>query len=73
MLVVQEYVGEMEGVEASLKQMAVTVAAVQQSAVLGLATWGQNELDEKQRRWDVLSKQVRKEKVGIHHSPSYII
>lgn len=54
----------MEAVESSLKQMAVAVAAVQQSAVPGLATWGQKELDEKRRRWDALSKQVRKEKTG---------
>lgn len=47
--------------EASLKQMVATVAAVQQSAVPGLSTWGQKELDEKQRRWESLSKQVRKD------------
>lgn len=51
----------MEGVAASLKQMVETVAAVQQGAVPGLATWGQKELDEKQRRWESLSKQVRKD------------
>lgn len=49
----------MEAVESSLKLLAVNVAAVQQTEVPGLATWGQKELDEKQRRWDVLSKQVR--------------
>lgn len=59
--------GEMEAVESSLKLMAVNVASVQQSAVPGLATWGQEELDEKQRRWDGLSKQVRKERTRNCH------
>lgn len=63
----------MEAVESSLKQMALTVAAVQQGAVPGLATWGQKELDEKQRRWDTLSKQVRKERTGNYISHSYVI
>ncbi|TSL61145.1 Utrophin [Bagarius yarrelli] len=53
----KEYVEEMEGVEASLNQVATNVAAVQQSAVPGLATWWQKELEEKQSRWDALSKQ----------------
>ncbi|XP_060750696.1 utrophin-like isoform X3 [Tachysurus vachellii] len=57
----KEYVGEMEGVAASLKQMVETVAAVQQGAVPGLATWGQKELDEKQRRWESLSKQLQQQ------------
>lgn len=56
--------GEMEAVESSLKETAVSVAAVQQSAVPGLATWGLKEVEEKQGRWDELSKQVRKERTG---------
>lgn len=58
----------MEAVESSLKQMAVSVAAVQQSAVPGLATWGQKELDEKRRRWDALSKQVTTERTWVSQS-----
>lgn len=40
--------------------MGENVAAVQQSAVPGLNSWGQKELDECQMRWDLLSKEVRK-------------
>lgn len=57
---VQEFVGEMESVESSLKQMGENVAAVQQSALPGLTSWGQKELDECQMRWDLLSKEVWK-------------
>lgn len=57
---VKEFVGEMESVESSLKQMGENVAAVQQSAVPGLASWGKKELDECQMRWDLLSKEVGK-------------
>lgn len=55
----------MEAVESSLKQMAVNVAAVHENAVPGLATWGQSDLDEKQRRWDALSRQVRRKGQGV--------
>lgn len=50
---------EIESVDSSLKQMAENVAAVQQSSVPALIRWGQEELDDRQRRWDVLSKEVR--------------
>uniref|UniRef100_W5K083 Utrophin n=1 Tax=Astyanax mexicanus TaxID=7994 RepID=W5K083_ASTMX len=53
----KECMGEMETVESSLKQMGENVAAVQQSAVSGLATWGQEELDGRQKRWETLSKE----------------
>ncbi|XP_053096621.1 utrophin isoform X2 [Pangasianodon hypophthalmus] len=69
----KEYVGEMEAVESSLKQMAVTVAAVQQSAVPGLATWGQKELDEKQRRWDALSKQLQQQQERVTESQEKVL
>uniref|UniRef100_A0A8B9HDG7 Utrophin n=1 Tax=Astyanax mexicanus TaxID=7994 RepID=A0A8B9HDG7_ASTMX len=55
---------KMETVESSLKQMGENVAAVQQSAVSGLATWGQEELDGRQKRWETLSKEVRKSMVS---------
>lgn len=55
----QELVSEIESVDSSLKQMAENVAAVQQSSVPALIRWGQEELDDRQRRWDVLSKEVR--------------
>ncbi|XP_035377237.1 utrophin-like isoform X3 [Electrophorus electricus] len=54
----KECVSGMEAVESSLKQMGESVCAVQQSAVPGLATWGQQEQEEKQKRWDALSKQL---------------
>ncbi|XP_030642262.1 utrophin isoform X2 [Chanos chanos] len=54
----KEYVGEMEAVEASLKQMAENVTALQETAVPGLTRWGQLGLEENQRRWDTLSKQL---------------
>ncbi|XP_051515683.1 utrophin-like isoform X5 [Myxocyprinus asiaticus] len=54
----KEFVGEMESVESSLKQMGEYVAAVQQSTVPGLTNWGQKEFDESQRRWDTLSKEL---------------
>lgn len=56
----QELVSEMESVDLSLKQMRENVTAVQQSSVPGLISWGQTELDNSQRRWDTLSKEVRK-------------
>ncbi|XP_076840282.1 LOW QUALITY PROTEIN: utrophin [Brachyhypopomus gauderio] len=49
---------EMAAVESSLTQMGENLAALQQSAVPGLATWGQQEQEERQRRWDTLSKQL---------------
>ncbi|XP_051517186.1 dystrophin-like [Myxocyprinus asiaticus] len=54
----KEFVGEMETVESSLKQMGENVVAVQQSAVPGLTSWGQKKLEESQRRWDMLSKEL---------------
>uniref|UniRef100_A0A9J8BHJ6 Utrophin n=1 Tax=Cyprinus carpio carpio TaxID=630221 RepID=A0A9J8BHJ6_CYPCA len=59
-LSVQELVSEMESVDLSLKQMRENVTAVQQSSIPGLISWGQTELDDSQRRWDTLSKEVRK-------------
>uniref|UniRef100_A0A673JHB2 Utrophin-like n=1 Tax=Sinocyclocheilus rhinocerous TaxID=307959 RepID=A0A673JHB2_9TELE len=59
-LSVQELVSEMQSVDSTLKQMRENVTAVQQSSVLGLISWGQTELDDSQRRWDTLSKEVRK-------------
>lgn len=50
----------MEAVESSLKQMGENVRAVQATAIVGLANWGQDKQDECQSRWDKLSKQVRK-------------
>ncbi|KAI5096115.1 utrophin [Silurus meridionalis] len=64
----KEYVGEMEAVETSLKQMAVNVAAVQQSAVPGLATWGQTELKEQQRRWETLSSRLQQQQERVNES-----
>ncbi|XP_058266375.1 utrophin isoform X2 [Hemibagrus wyckioides] len=69
----KEYVGEMEAVEASLKQMVATVAAVQQSAVPGLTTWGQKELDEKQRRWESLSKQLQQQQERVSESQEKVL
>ncbi|GAA6081561.1 utrophin, partial [Tachysurus ichikawai] len=69
----KEYVGEMEGVAASLKQMVETVAAVQQGAVPGLATWGQKELDEKQRRWESLSKQLQQQHDHVTESQEKVL
>ncbi|CAL8317063.1 unnamed protein product [Merluccius merluccius] len=54
----QEYVNEMESVESMLKQMRENVCAVQGAAVPGLASWGQESLDQCQTRWDELSKQL---------------
>ena len=51
----------MESVGSSLKQMRENVCAVQEAAVPGLTSWGQDGLDQCQARWDVLSKQVRRE------------
>lgn len=48
----------MESVEGSLKQMKENVSAVQAAAVPGLATWGQDKLDECRSKWEALSKQV---------------
>ncbi|KAG7248063.1 hypothetical protein CRUP_023551, partial [Coryphaenoides rupestris] len=59
----QEYVNEMESVESALKQMRENVSAVQGAAVPGLASWGQDSLDQCQARWDELSKQRAKEDV----------
>ncbi|XP_042569884.1 dystrophin-like [Cyprinus carpio] len=56
----KELVSEMESVDLSLKQMRENVTAVQQSSIPGLISWGQTELDDSQRRWDTLSKEVRK-------------
>ena len=50
----------MESVGSSLKQMRENVCAVQEAAVPGLTSWGQDSLDQCQARWDVLSKQVRR-------------
>uniref|UniRef100_A0A8C1QGG0 Utrophin n=1 Tax=Cyprinus carpio TaxID=7962 RepID=A0A8C1QGG0_CYPCA len=63
---VQELVSEMESVDSSLKQIKENVAAVQQSSVPGLISWGQTELDNSQRRWDTLSKELlrREERVS---------
>ncbi|KAF4078503.1 hypothetical protein AMELA_G00199850 [Ameiurus melas] len=69
----KEYVGEMEAVESSLKQAAATVAAVQQSAVPGLATWGKKELEEKQGRWDVLSKQLQQQQERVTESQEKVL
>lgn len=55
----QEYVQEMESVESSLKQMGENVSAVQGTAVPGLASWGQEKLDQCRDRWASLSKMVR--------------
>lgn len=52
---------EMESVDCSLKQMGDNVSALQVAAVPGLASWGQDKLNECKDRWDLLSKQVRKE------------
>ncbi|XP_051736087.1 utrophin isoform X2 [Ctenopharyngodon idella] len=62
----KELVSEMESVDSSLKQMAENVAAVQQSSVPALIRWGQEELDDRQRRWDALSKELlrREERVS---------
>ncbi|XP_069370635.1 utrophin isoform X2 [Paralichthys olivaceus] len=54
----KEYVSEMESVEGSLKQMGENVSAVQATADPGLATWGQEKLDESRGRWDTLSKKL---------------
>ncbi|XP_034435041.1 dystrophin isoform X4 [Hippoglossus hippoglossus] len=54
----KEYVNEMESVEGSLKQMGENVSAVQATAVPGLATWGQEKLDESRGTWDTLSKKL---------------
>uniref|UniRef100_A0A8C2D864 Utrophin n=1 Tax=Cyprinus carpio TaxID=7962 RepID=A0A8C2D864_CYPCA len=63
---VQELVSEMESVDSSLKQIKENAAAVQQSSVPGLISWGQTELDNSQRRWDTLSKELlrREERVS---------
>ncbi len=55
---------EMESVDSSLKQIKENVAAVQQSSLPGLIRWGQKEQDDSQRRWDTLSKEVRKITTG---------
>uniref|UniRef100_A0A671MXB8 Utrophin-like n=1 Tax=Sinocyclocheilus anshuiensis TaxID=1608454 RepID=A0A671MXB8_9TELE len=62
----KELVSEMQSVDSSLKQMRENVTAVQQSSVLGLISWGQTELDDSQRRWDTLSKELlrREERVS---------
>lgn len=60
----QELVSEMESVDSSLKQIKENVVAVQQSSVPGLICWGQKELDDSQRCWDTLSKEVRKITTG---------
>ncbi|XP_022533278.2 utrophin isoform X1 [Astyanax mexicanus] len=64
----KECMGEMETVESSLKQMGENVAAVQQSAVSGLATWGQEELDGRQKRWETLSKELLKQQEQVSES-----
>ncbi|KAL7859203.1 hypothetical protein SRHO_G00143500 [Serrasalmus rhombeus] len=64
----KEYVGEMEAVESSLKQMGENVAAVQQSAIPGLASWGQQDLEEKQKRWEMLSKQLLQQQEQVSES-----
>lgn len=48
----------MESVESSLKQMGENVSAVQGTAVPGLASWGQDKLDQCRDRWESLSKMV---------------
>uniref|UniRef100_A0A3B4A8T2 Utrophin n=1 Tax=Periophthalmus magnuspinnatus TaxID=409849 RepID=A0A3B4A8T2_9GOBI len=53
-----EHVNEMESVESSLKQMTENVNAVQATAIDGLLKWGQDKLDERQSRWDKLSKRL---------------
>uniref|UniRef100_A0A673JTT1 Utrophin-like n=1 Tax=Sinocyclocheilus rhinocerous TaxID=307959 RepID=A0A673JTT1_9TELE len=62
----KELVSEMQSVDSTLKQMRENVTAVQQSSVLGLISWGQTELDDSQRRWDTLSKELlrREERVS---------
>uniref|UniRef100_A0A9J8AP75 Dystrophin-like n=1 Tax=Cyprinus carpio carpio TaxID=630221 RepID=A0A9J8AP75_CYPCA len=62
----KELVSEMESVDLSLKQMRENVTAVQQSSIPGLISWGQTELDDSQRRWDTLSKELlrREERVS---------
>ncbi|XP_072552167.1 utrophin [Salminus brasiliensis] len=64
----KEYVGEMEAVESSLKQMGENVAAVQQSPVPGLTTWGQQELVERQKRWETFSKQLLRQQERVSES-----
>lgn len=54
----KELLAEMESVESCLKQMKEDVTAVQQSSVPGLVIWGQKELEDSQKRWDSLSKQL---------------
>nr|XP_021325542.1 utrophin [Danio rerio] len=54
----KELLAEMESVDSCLKQMKENVTAVQQSSVPGLVVWGQKELEDSQRRWDLLSKQL---------------
>ncbi|XP_073795720.1 utrophin isoform X5 [Danio rerio] len=54
----KELLAEMESVDSCLKQMKEDVTAVQQSSVPGLVVWGQKELEDSQRRWDLLSKQL---------------
>ncbi|XP_033847002.1 LOW QUALITY PROTEIN: dystrophin [Periophthalmus magnuspinnatus] len=54
----KEHVNEMESVESSLKQMTENVNAVQATAIDGLLKWGQDKLDERQSRWDKLSKRL---------------
>uniref|UniRef100_A0A672PPP9 Utrophin n=1 Tax=Sinocyclocheilus grahami TaxID=75366 RepID=A0A672PPP9_SINGR len=63
---VQELLSEMESMASSLKQIKENVAAVQQSSGPGLISWGQTELDDNQRRWDTLSKELlrREERVS---------
>ncbi|XP_016380409.1 utrophin-like [Sinocyclocheilus rhinocerous] len=62
----KELLSEMESVASSLKQIKENVAAVQQSSGPGLISWGQTELDDSQRRWDTLSKELlrREERVS---------
>uniref|UniRef100_A0A672PMZ2 Utrophin n=1 Tax=Sinocyclocheilus grahami TaxID=75366 RepID=A0A672PMZ2_SINGR len=62
----KELLSEMESMASSLKQIKENVAAVQQSSGPGLISWGQTELDDNQRRWDTLSKELlrREERVS---------
>ncbi|XP_067302903.1 utrophin-like isoform X5 [Pseudorasbora parva] len=62
----KELVSEMESVDSSLKQMGENVSAVQQSSAPALIRWGQEELDDCQRRWDALRKELlrREERVS---------
>ncbi|XP_066527919.1 utrophin-like isoform X3 [Hoplias malabaricus] len=69
----KEYVGEMEAVESSLKQMGENVSAVQQSAVPGLNNWGQQDLEEKRKRWETLSTQLLQQQERVNESQEKVL